>query len=104
MSREFLCITCRDDQPGRRMLFAASREGPEEWGRFVVGIARKPQPEQRVIKVNGEAVPLVLDVWTCDGCGATIRPGDRAGTRTVWMPDDGSEPPVWETEYLEPTR
>ncbi len=98
-----LCDDCMENkQPGTRLLLAKSPIGqPAEYERVVRGIAKVPNPKDRYVQVNGVKHPLPPDHFDCDNCGAEIKPGDKAGTWTVWT--EGRPIREWEHEYLEIT-
>lgn len=101
VSRRLCCEKC-GKPAGRRLLYACSPQGePAEYGRFVWGTARFPQPEQRVLTFNGKPIPLPLDTYGCDVCGAAIPPGARACAESLWT-EEMPEPRAWEMDFLVP--
>jgi hypothetical protein len=63
------------------------------------GIALIPTPRQRTIWVNEVPFPTEpRDQYTCDGCGAPIKPGERCCAYSLWPEWRRLEP--WEHEYL----
>lgn len=100
--RHLCCEKCIENrQPGTRMVYPVSEIGePAEYERVVIGIARVPKTEQRWMSINGQREELPIDHYDCDFCGGEIKPGQKAGARSMWT-DHMSEIPEWESEYLE---
>lgn len=70
---------------------------PAEYERVVWGEAVPPR-----LEINGERVPLPLDVYTCDGCDAAIPLGARACAVTIFLA--GRTIPAWESDYVRAAR
>ena len=102
MNRRLLCAACGERyRVGRYQLLAPSAIGkPAEWVRGVRGVARVPQPDQRVVYLNGAPEPLAGDHYDCDSCGDEIHPGDPCTAVTLWIPARQPEPTPWEDAYL----
>ena len=103
--RHLLCHKClRKHLPaGERLACKASRSGPAEFERVVLGTAKQPQQSQRVITVNGVDHPLPTSVFNCDSCNAEIEPGQVCAGWSVWR-EDMLPVPEWESEYLVPIK
>jgi hypothetical protein len=99
--RHILCEGCagKHSGEGRRMLLAATAFEPAEYERIMVGIARTPTPDQRVMTIGTEAMKLAPGYFNCDDCNERIMPGEPATARTVWVAD--REPAPWEHEFLD---
>jgi len=102
MSRSMLCQQCGDKySSGINLLLPPSSLGePAEFSRVCKGNALLPQPEQRVITINGTRIPLEPDIWTCDDCVGDILPGEPAVCRTIWAGTAADAPPSWETDFI----
>ena len=102
--RSLLCLKCSaSKQPGERLAYGASADGPAEYERVVFGTAREPLPKNRSITVitdHEEKLILPSDHHDCDGCGGPIRPGDRCCGHSAWIAGRTVVP--WENEYLMP--
>jgi hypothetical protein len=96
--RQLLCAECAaDKKPGVRECY------PGEWERVVFGTANLPTPEQRVMKIDGEVIPLPAGSYDCDCCDAAINPGDRCCAWTVWVnAGGGMQHQLWEPQFLTP--
>lgn len=100
--RHLLCSSCSNGkEAGERLAYEAGPDGPAEYERIVFGTARSPLPDQRVIHVGLEAVPLAPDHYDCDACGGPIRPGERCCGWTAWV--EHRRIPNWENEFMEVT-
>lgn len=86
---------------GRRQAFAGTQFEAAEWIRVVKGQAKAPTPDQRVMHVNNEPIPLRPGQYECDFCGEPIRPGDGVTAVTAWQPSRRAEPEFWEAEYID---
>lgn len=94
-SRHILCEPCGRGHAGIETDY-------DEGQRYVWGVARMPTPEQRTIRVNGVPQPLPPTFYTCDHCGRSIRPGERACAATYAATKARAESfPAWEAEYLD---
>jgi len=65
----------------------------------VFGTARTPQPEQRILYINGVPQSLTAGEYTCDRCGTSILPGARCCCWSVWTAEQ-RQPEPWEGDYL----
>ena len=84
------------------MALPASALGePAEYERVTWGTALPPQPDQRVMYVNGEPIPMEADFYNCDLCNAAIGPGDPCCAWSIWV-DGQAMPPPWENEFMIP--
>lgn len=103
MSRTLLCEPCGKHRPnGTRMIYDTGPLGePPEYERVVWGTALAPQPEHRVMEINGERVALPADSYDCDHCGRAIPPGARACAVTITVGD--RDIGAWETGFVLPT-
>jgi len=102
--RQALCAGCgKQYETGTREIYAKNDIGePAEWARVMRGLANTPTPRQRTMTVNGAAFPLPIEHFDCDFCGTALMPGTPIVCVTVWQPERQQEPPIWETDYLEP--
>lgn len=115
MSQRLYCSNCAKNKPqsGTHLLYPATSSEPAEYGRFVWGQAKLPQPEHRVMYIttsgvsretHSEEIRLPLFIYNCDLCNTEIHPGDRCCAITYWTSSqpEQPEPPRWEDEFLEP--
>jgi hypothetical protein len=82
-------------QDGTRQLARRTAREPAEYERVVWGRALMPQPEQRVIRIDG--VELPPSEYTCDNCLASIKPGELCCAWSAWVYDDM---PEWEGQFI----
>jgi hypothetical protein len=103
MSKKLLCNECgkrHEDKQGVVKVLERSEIGePAEFGRFVRGKARIPDPKQRVAYLNDIPYQLDVDIYNCDMCGSVIKPGDDALCVTYWN-EHQYEPRFWEHKFL----
>lgn len=105
MMRHLLCAPCGLRATGERApanatrITPANEDGPAEFERFIWGRAKHPTKAQRQIRVNGTALPLPLDAYSCDSCGGSISPGETACAHSAI--DAGRTIGPWESEYLD---
>ncbi len=102
MSRQLLCAKCSArKREGTRMVLARSAYGePAEYERVLFGVAIEPLPRNRVVRINGQPIPMTPHQYDCDHCSAVIRPGDLACAWSIWT-EDMEPTAAWEHEYLE---
>ena len=101
--RHLLCHKClrRHLPAGERLARKASKSGPAEFQRVVLGTAKQPQQDQRWQSVNGDVTLLPVSHFNCDSCDAEIEPGQVCSGWSVWR-EDMLSVPEWESEYLVP--
>ena len=102
--RRLLCEECGHGWDKYARYRRPSFSDPAEYIRQVWGVAKLPQPEQRVITIQVEGkpdhiIPMDKFQYECDSCNKTILPGDAACAVTAWI--EGRPIPRWEHEFLE---
>lgn len=101
-ARRIICESCAQKHlpAGERQIYARSAIGePPEFQRLVVGVAKSPNPADRVIYVNGQPFNLPEGHFNCDQCDAVIEPGDMCAARTFWC-EGQDKAEGWESDFI----
>lgn len=100
-SRRVLCESCTEKKmpAGEREIYARCDEGPAEFQRLIVGVAKMPTAVSRFMTVNGKRIFLPPDQFDCDQCSAAIKPGDKCSAQTIWC-EGQDKIEGWEEEFI----